>query len=127
MYVMEHGESEIPDDPKKPVVAQRETPQIEESEPEDPKHKLIDLVQKWCGTSVGQQTFIKAKQILSIRGVATDGSASSEDIVAVCEWVQSGIDQQKTLEELLSGSPAIAEHFEVTDVTPIDEADPWGE
>ena len=129
VYVMEHGESEIPDDPKQPVTAQRETPKITDSGPlpEDPKHKLIDLVQKWCGTSVGQQTFIKAKQILSIRGVATDGSASSEDIVAVCEWVQSGIDQQKTLEELLSGSPAIAEHFEVTDVTPIDEADPWGE
>ena len=137
VYVSEHGESEIPEEPKAPVVAQRATPKIYDSGPNpgDPKKQLITLVQKWCKSEPGQPTFAKAKQILTIRGVATDGSASSEEVASVCEWVRVGISENKTLEEMLSGSEAIAEEFEVIDVQEIPDEktteqgdpDPWGE
>ena len=133
VYVHEHGESEIPDDkPTAPVMAQRETPQIEDKKEsdEDPKKQFIDMIREWCGCLDDKDCYQQAKGVLIARGVATDASASPDDFKKLVDWVDGQMSEGRTLAQAITGIDTVPDDMEVIDVKPAEEAgeeDPWGE
>lgn len=132
VYVHEHGESEIPEDKPRAVAAQRETPQIEQQEAEDPKSKLVYNVMLWCACE-RKESYEKAKHLLIKRGVATDGSASDDEIAEVNQFVEESMahglswDQAIVVEEA-SEALGVDADVEIVDIQEApDEEDPWGE
>ena len=131
VYVQEHGESEIPEDPKSNVAPQRDTPKIAPSngnrnlEDMAPKEKLVHLMEVWCDCDTKVACFELCKQVMTLRGVATDGTATDAQVLSVIEWVESNMQEGVTLEESVIGDKEVAEKFEVVDIKN-KEDEPWG-
>tara|TARA_R100000458_G_C8271889_1_gene246674 strand:+ start:228 stop:1061 length:834 start_codon:yes stop_codon:yes gene_type:complete len=131
VYVHEHGESEIPEDPRPSVAPQRDTPQIEPKKLPDqegdmnPKEKLVHLVELWCDCGSKVECFELCKKIMTFRKVATDGTATDEKVTEVIEWVEGNMASGTTLEDAILGDKELAEEFEVVDIKN-KEDDPWG-
>ena len=116
------------------VKPQRDTPeetQVPELEEDmNPKQKLVELMRHWRDCETVQQCYECGKQVLVLRGIATDGTASDEEITKVNDWVESKMADGETFEEVILGMKGASEKFEITDVQPKpeeDEEDPWGD
>ncbi len=132
VYVHEHGESEIPEEPKQKVTVQRETPELPKAEHANPKKRLVETVREWCGCGSDADCFDVARNILTFKKIPIDGSATETQIAQVCEWVDEQIRDKKTFSEVVIGDKDIAADFEVTEVQPVPDSndspeDPWGE
>ncbi len=97
VYVHEHGESEIPEEPKATVAPRekrlrsklRRPPELEDEM--NPKEKLVTLVQHWCGCEPKEECYKKCKQILDIRGVSSSGDATEDEILGVIGWIEDNL------------------------------------
>ena len=131
VYVHEHGESEIPEEPKASVAPQRDTPQIEPKKlPEQegdmsPKEKLVYLVETWCDCDSKVDCFELCKKIMTFRGVPTNGSANDDQISEVIEWVEGHMAEGVTMEEAVLGQKDLAQDAVIVDIKN-KEDDPWG-
>jgi len=127
VYVHEHGESEIPDDKPRAVAAQRETPQIQADDQEDPKAAMVYKVMLWCACE-RKDAYAKAKMLLTCEGIATDGSASHEEFVKVNEMIDDWMKEGVSFDNAITGLE-VDPSMEVVDVQkkPEKEADPWEE
>ena len=125
VYVHEHGESEIPEEPARKVVAQRETPSLPDRTTDNPKQRMVKLIRDWCGCDTDQDCFDMARNVLAYRNIPIDGSATDEQITTVCKWVEEQIDNGETFHGLILGESK--EPAEVTQATndKIDLSDPW--
>ena len=134
VYVHEHGESEIPEDPKSSAAPQRETPQIGDPTPSDKeddmpiKEKLVHVVSMWCDCDTKVDCFEICKQILKYHKVPIDGTAKDSDLEMVLEWIEDHMAEGRSLVEAVTGSDAFDDSDVVISESPkSDEEDPWGD